>query len=175
MEEVRVIASCSRDPVRVVRFFRSCAPMSQDYASLICGMPIFQGFTPSGAQRLLELGQVVEHGAGQPLCREGDPADSVLLILGGRLRVYVERQGSEIVVSDFSAGAILGEIAVLCGLPRAASVRTLEPATVLRWPADAFRSLMLSDVFLSQRIFSSSLRFLIEQEKSLIESLAERR
>jgi CRP/FNR family transcriptional regulator, cyclic AMP receptor protein len=147
--------------------------MSQAYPELICGMPLFDGFTASGAQRLLDLGQVKEHAAGVQLCHEGDPADCVLLILSGKLRVYVERGGSELVLSDFSPGAILGEIAVLCGIPRAASVRTLEPSAVLYWTTQAFRSLMLGDAFLSQRIFAASLRFLIEHEKSLIDTLTQ--
>jgi CRP-like cAMP-binding protein len=75
---------------------------------------------------------------------------------------------------DFGPGAILGEIAVLCGIPRAASVRALESSSVLYWSEQAFRSLMPSDVFLSQRIFSASLRFLIEHEKLLIDSLMQR-
>jgi CRP-like cAMP-binding protein len=64
--------------------------MSQAYHALICQMPIFHGFTVSGAQRLIDLGHVKEHDCGDPLCREGDPTDCVLLILGGKLRVYVE-------------------------------------------------------------------------------------
>jgi hypothetical protein len=41
----------------------------------------------------------------------------------------------------------------------------------LQWSAAAFRSLLLRDAFLSERIFRESLRTLIEKERSLIDSL----
>jgi CRP/FNR family transcriptional regulator, cyclic AMP receptor protein len=145
--------------------------MTSDYASAIMQMPLFSGFTPVGAQRLLDQGTVKEHARGDRLCNEGDPADCALLILSGKLRVYVERGGVEFVLSDFGPGTILGDIAVLCGTPRATSARALEPSAVLYWTAQEFRSLLLGDVFLSQRILSTSLRFLIEHEKSLIDAL----
>jgi hypothetical protein len=42
---------------------------------------------------------------------------------------------------------------------------------VLEWPDEAFRTLLLRDPSLSQRIFGQALRTLVEKEKSLIESL----
>jgi CRP-like cAMP-binding protein len=87
------------------------------------------------------------------------------------LEVFVERNGRDLVLSEAGPGTILGELAVLCGIPRSASVRTTEKSAVLQWTAAAFRSLLLHNVFLSERIFRESLRILIEKERSLIESL----
>jgi hypothetical protein len=50
-------------------------------------------------------------------------------------------------------------------------VRASEKSAVLQWSAAAFRSLLLRDAFLSERIFRESLRTLIEKERSLIDSL----
>ena len=66
-------------------------------------------------------------------------------------------------LTDAVPGTILGELAVLCGIPRSASVRASEKSAVLQWSAAAFRSLLLRDVFLSERIFRESLRTLIEK------------
>jgi CRP/FNR family transcriptional regulator, cyclic AMP receptor protein len=103
--------------------------------------------------------------------KEGDSPTFVLLILTGKLQVYVERQGRDLVLTDAGPGTISGELAVLCGMPRAASVRASERSAVLQWNAKEFRSLVLSDVFLSERIFRESLRTLVEKEQSLINSL----
>jgi CRP-like cAMP-binding protein len=62
-------------------------------------------------------------------------------------------------------------LAMLCGIPRSASVRAKEDSVVLQWPDEAFRTLLLRDPSLSQRIFGRALRNLVEKEKSLIESL----
>ncbi|MDQ5846733.1 MAG: cyclic nucleotide-binding domain-containing protein, partial [Acidobacteriota bacterium] len=74
-------------------------------------------------------------------------------------------------LTETSPGAILGELAVLCGITRSASVRAGEKSVVLQWSGDAFRSLLLRDPSLSQRIFREALRTLIEKERSLIDAL----
>jgi CRP-like cAMP-binding protein len=145
--------------------------MSERYAELITTFPLFQGFTVHGAARVLEAGEVKEHAPGDLLLVEGDSATFVLLQITGKLEVFVERAGKDIVLAETSPGAILGELAVLCGIPRSASVRASEESTVLQWSNDSFRSLLLRDPSLSQRIFRQSLRILIEKERSLIETL----
>jgi potassium efflux system protein len=145
--------------------------MDRSYAAIIAGFPLFQGFTVQGAQRLLERGEVKEYVAGEVIFKEGDPPTSVMVVLAGKIRVFVEREGEDLVLTDVEAGAILGEIAVLCGMPRSASVRASEQAVVLQWSAAAFRNLLLRYGLLSERIFRESLRALVDKERSLIDSL----
>jgi CRP/FNR family cyclic AMP-dependent transcriptional regulator len=147
--------------------------MNQDYAEMITGLPLFQGFTKAGAQMLIEPGEVRELAAGELVFSEGDPADSVFLVLSGKLLVFVARAGRELPLTTSEAGTLLGELGVLCGIPRAASVRTIEASAVLRWSSEVFRRLMLRNTFLSERIFANSLRTIIEKERSLIQSLTE--
>ncbi len=145
--------------------------MNEHYAQAITSFPLFQGFTVHGAQRLLDAGEVKEHAPGDLLLVEGDSATFVLLQITGKLEVFVERDGKSIVLTETSPGAILGELAVLCGITRSASVRASEKSAVLQWSGDAFRSLLLRDPSLSQRIFREALRTLIEKERSLIDAL----
>jgi CRP-like cAMP-binding protein len=147
--------------------------MQEEYAALITGLPLFKGYTSPGAQRLISKGEVKQHSPDEVLLKEGDAATVVLLVLKGKLEVFVERQGRRLVLTDAGPGTILGELAVLCGIERSASVRVLEPSTVLQWDAAAFRSLLLADQFLSERIFRQSLRTLIDKEQSLIASLTQ--
>jgi CRP-like cAMP-binding protein len=145
--------------------------MNERYAEAITNFPLFQGFTVHGAKRLLDAGEVKEHAPGDLLLKEGDSASFVLLQITGKLEVFVEREGKDIVLTETSPGAILGELAVLCGIKRSASVRASEKSAVLQWSGDAFRSLLLRDPSLSQRIFREALRTLIEKERSLIDTL----
>ena len=120
---------------------------------------------------LLESGEVKEYSSGEMVIKEGDEPTFVLLVLTGKLQVFVQRQQRDLVLTDAGPGTILGELAVICGIPRSASVRASEKSAVLLWSAAAFRSLLLRDAFLPQRIFRESLRTLIEKERSLIDSL----
>jgi CRP-like cAMP-binding protein len=145
--------------------------MNEQYAELITGFPLFKGFTANGTKRLLDAGEVKECAAGTVLLKEGDIADLVLLVLAGKLEVFVERDSKDLVLTDANPGTILGELAVLCGIPRSASVRAKENAAVLEWSDEVFRTLLLRDHSLSQRIFGQALRTLIAKERSLIDSL----
>jgi CRP-like cAMP-binding protein len=145
--------------------------MNEKYAAMIPEFPLFSGFTLDGARMLLDAGEVKELSPGTLLINEGDQPTFVLLVLTGKLEVFVERNGSDLILGEAGSGTILGELAVLCGIPRSASVRATEESAVLQWGAPAFRSLLLHNVFLSERIFREALRTLIEKERSLIESL----
>jgi len=145
--------------------------MSTSYESLIPTFPLFEGFTTHGAQRLLEHGTINQCPAGATVFSEGETASNVLLVLAGDLQVFVRRGDKDVVLASATPGTIVGELAVLCGIPRAASVRAAVDSAVLEWSAASFRRLLLSDVLLSQRIFSQALRSLIDKERALINSL----
>ena len=145
--------------------------MNEQYAELMKSFPLFDDFTVHGTQRLLNSGTVKEHATGAVLLKEGDNSDFVLLVLTGKLEVYVEREGQALVLTDAEPGTILGELAMLCGIPRSASVRAKENSVVVEWSDEAFRTLLLRDQTLSQQIFGQALLTLVEKEKSLIDSL----
>src|SRR5439155_19821562 len=145
--------------------------MNEKYAELITGFPLFKCYTENGAQRLLDAGEVKEHAPGDVLLKEGDAADFALLVLTGKLEVFVERGGKDLILTEASPGTILGELALLCGIPRSASARAKEKSTVLKWSDETLRTLLLRDRSLAQRIFRQALRTLIDKERSLIDSL----
>ncbi len=145
--------------------------MNENYAELITTFPLFKGFTANGTKRLLDAGEVKQQATGQVLLKEGDSSDFVMLVLSGTLDVFVERAGRDLILTEANPGTILGELAMLCGTPRSASVRAKTDSVVLEWPDEAFRTLLVRDPSLSQRIFGQALRTLVDKEKSLIESL----
>jgi CRP/FNR family cyclic AMP-dependent transcriptional regulator len=89
------------------------------------------------AREFAQAGRVVRFAAGELLLREGDKGDSLLVILAGRVRVFVaDRAGREMVVGRYGPGEIVGELAI-DGKPRSASVRATEAVacSVLPYPA----------------------------------------
>jgi len=147
--------------------------MSDQYTEIVTTFPLFKGLTPQGAGMLLDRGEVRTHASGDVLFREGEAPSFAMLVLTGRLHVFVEREGRDVVVSEAGPGALLGELSVLSGIPRSASVRCAEPSVLAVWDDKAFRRLLLGNVFLSERIFGQALRVLIDRERALIDSLLE--
>src|SRR5262249_10370456 len=73
---------------------------------------------------------------------EGDRADSLYIVLCGRVRVYVsDDQGKEMFLSEAGKGEYFGEMALDEG-PRSASVITLEPTRFLVVPKDEFAAFL---------------------------------
>jgi CRP-like cAMP-binding protein len=62
------------------------------------------------------------------MCRQGDPGDSLMVVLSGTLKVTnVTAEAKDVVLGFLKAGALIGEIAALDGRHRTASVVALEP------------------------------------------------
>jgi NTE family protein len=79
------------------------------------------------------------------LFRAGDAADSCFVILSGRLEVVVEVADGPRVARVLGPGAALGELAILTGEPRSASVRALRDSKLLELDGERFASLLERD------------------------------
>jgi CRP/FNR family transcriptional regulator, cyclic AMP receptor protein len=77
------------------------------------------------------------------LINEGDTADSLYIVLAGRVKVFASNEaGREIVLSFFGPGEYVGEMS-LDGSPRSASVMTVEPTTCAVVNRASFREFVL--------------------------------
>lgn len=90
----------------------------------------FLALDESSRERLLAQAKRVTFGAGQVILREGDTADAAYAVVAGRLRVT---QGDEpTVVATPSAPVLTGEMALLSGAPRNATVTAVTPVRAYR-------------------------------------------
>lgn len=78
--------------------------------------------------------------AGVTLFRQGSLADAALLLELGRVELLVTVNGAEAVLDVVSEGEFVGEMALLDGLPRSATARTVEPCVVKVIPAEQFHA-----------------------------------
>jgi CRP/FNR family cyclic AMP-dependent transcriptional regulator len=101
-------------------------------------VPLFAGMTDRAVEAVAELAVPVDHPDGAALLLEGEPGDSFLLILDGR--VQVTRGGSA--VRELGPGAFMGEIALVDGRPRTATATAVGPVRVLEIRRDGFLALM---------------------------------
>jgi EAL domain-containing protein (putative c-di-GMP-specific phosphodiesterase class I) len=74
--------------------------------------------------------------------KEGDPGDKAYVIEKGCVEVLHEAEGKIRRVAILSQGAIFGEIALLDGQPRTATVRTLMPTTLISIDRDHVHELL---------------------------------
>ena len=83
--------------------------------------------------------------AGQTLMHQGEPGDSMYLLLSGRLRAYVGGDsGEQIEIGEMSRGEVIGEISMFTDQPRSATVKAIRDSTLARLDKADFPSLLVS-------------------------------
>lgn len=93
----------------------------------------FSGLDDVSLERLAESAttEVVE--AGHVLMAEGDIASDAYIVITGRLEVRAsDTAGNQSVVGELGPGDVVGEMALLTGAPRSATVRALRDALLIR-------------------------------------------
>ena len=110
---------------------------------------LFGGLPESSQQELLAAAEAVQLPAQRWLFRSGDAADGLYFVVSGRLRVVVERDGVARIARLLGPGATIGELAVLTGMPRSASVQAVRDSELLALGKERFLELLARDRDLS--------------------------
>jgi CRP-like cAMP-binding protein len=80
---------------------------------------------------------------GATVFRQGDPGGSMYVIRAGKVRVLKDANGRRRMVTTLGPGDFFGEMAVMTGKPRSATVEVLEDAELLRVPADKLQEMVV--------------------------------
>lgn len=80
---------------------------------------------------------------GATVFRQGDTGGSLYVIRAGKVRVVKEAHGRQRVVATLGPGDFFGEMAVVTGRPRSATVEVVEEAELLKVPADKLQEMVL--------------------------------
>jgi CRP-like cAMP-binding protein len=113
---------------------------------------VLRPLTEAERAELVELSTERLYGDGETVVRQGQPGASMFLICSGRLRVTVEPSGAEVAIVD--AGGYIGEMSLLTGDPRSATVTARGDAVLLEITADTFRRIVLANPTVLERISS---------------------
>lgn len=114
-------------------------------APTLADVPLFAGVDDGVLCALEEQAAERRLLAGESLFHQGDPADDLHVVLQGRLRVTVTDGEGTRDVAELGPGAAVGELALLTGAPRAASVRAVRDTRLLTLPGPAFAQRLATD------------------------------
>jgi CRP-like cAMP-binding protein len=92
---------------------------------------------------VLAQGRLEEYGPGDVVFQQGDPGDQLYIVKSGVLEVLAAQEGGEPQpVAYLGTGEVMGELALLTGSPRTATVRSPERATLFTLERRVFLDLM---------------------------------
>ncbi len=83
---------------------------------------------------------------GDLIIRQGDPADKFYIISKGEVEIVQETGGRPIIINRLSQGQFFGEVGLLTGAPRNASVRAVTRCELLVMDRDTFRAVIGNSV-----------------------------
>ena len=105
---------------------------------LIKGVPLFSGCSRRELDEIAAIADELSIAEGKELTREGATGREFLVLIEGS--ADVRRKGRKI--NTLGAGDFLGEIALVTGAPRTATVKTTSPSRMLVITARDFRTLL---------------------------------
>ena len=132
----------------------------------------FPGIRTAQVDDILSSGRVVDYPAGAVLCHEGVQESIFYIILSGQVQVTKNlhnHQGR--ILKHLGPGGFFGEMAILHDAPRAATVTTAEPTSVLEIHKDSFNGLIEASNTVSLAIVREVSRRLRENDEMASEDL----
>jgi CRP-like cAMP-binding protein len=126
-------------------------------------VPLFEGLSRRQLKQIADLAEIANYMAGATLVKEGEEGESFFVILSGEAKVKVKGR----TVNRAIPGDHFGEISLLDGGVRTASVVSETPLTVLMIHRPAFQKLLKKDPSLSMQMLRSMARLVRRVDRSL--------
>ena len=135
-------------------------------------VPLFSGLSEAELDKLSKVAGRKRVARGAFIVRAGDSTDSLYILLDGRAKVTnFDEEGREIILAWLGPGEFFGEMGLVDGSPRSASVMAMEPCELLNISSDAFTRCMQDNFEVAQKLMQILVRRLREADRK-IESLA---
>lgn len=100
--------------------------------ALLTNVPLFQGLGPEELDALVPVTRRVSLTKREELFHKGDEGAQVYVVIRGKLKVLTTSDsGDDVVFSILGPGEVFGEIALLGGTPRTATVTAIDPCELL--------------------------------------------
>lgn len=101
-------------------------------------IPLFANLEPSKLKLLAFTSERLTYAKDQIIFRQGDMGDAAYIVLDGQADVLIGKPGEQRKVATIGKHSIIGEIAVLCDVPRTATVVAADRLVTLKISKDLF-------------------------------------
>lgn len=105
---------------------------------LLRNIPMFAKLEPSKLKLLAFTSERLVFQEGQLVCEQGQAGDSMYIIVDGSAEVIVNLPSGPLSVAKLKKNSFFGEIAILCNVPRTATVKAENTLTTLKISKDLF-------------------------------------
>lgn len=118
--------------------------------NLLRKVPLFKEFTEQELAELIQLGYQQDLAKGEIVFRENDPGDSFYMIVVGSVEIWAEKINQ--VLRKMDAGDFFGELSLILGIPRTATVKCLKDSTFFVFNREGLQKLLTANQLLADSI-----------------------
>ena len=145
------------------------------------GIPLFKGLSRTQVHYIIMAGSLKNLERGEILFRKGDTSDSMYAVISGGLDVvdYIKDEGPspmhgiQKLVNQLDAGAVLGEMGLLRGVPRSATVLANTPTELLKINWKMIQRLQWLFPPTAQKFFLNLMTMLCDRVEDLSQCVAD--
>jgi CRP/FNR family transcriptional regulator, cyclic AMP receptor protein len=149
-------------------------PLSLDTViDFLVASPLFAGLDESERTDIVRIMEVQRLNDGEQLFREGDAGDAWFVIYEGLAEVVKEGAHGQTRVAMLEPGSCFGEMAMLDGSPRSATVRASGPLTVFRFRRMQFEQLLADGILSAYKMVATMARTLCQRHRKLTHQISE--
>lgn len=97
-------------------------------------LPVFRGLSPEDQGRIAAMASLRDLSKGDVLFEEGEPAETLMLILEGRVKIVRHGSAGDVILEIFTAGEPVAALAVYNGIPYPSSGVAMDRVSLLCLP-----------------------------------------
>lgn len=133
-------------------------PLRHPTVELLSGVPLFGGLSRAQLGRVGALAEEAAYNAGRVIVKRDDPGKAFYVIVEGTAKVVKGKIVTARREAELGPGEFFGELALLDGEPRAATVVASTPLTTIRIERTAFRRLLREEPDLALKVLEGMAR-----------------
>jgi len=158
------------------------SPQSNRQRTLVRRQPVFRDLSDSQIERMVAEARSFQFGAQEHIIKQDDGGDSMFVLMRGSVAVLVRRNGHQTKVATLKAGDCFGEMSLLTGAARSATVIAEGDCEVMEIQKAAFAAIVeespellqnLSDLLAQRQMETEGLLETVTQSQEVTERRAQ--
>lgn len=129
---------------------------TKELIGLLAKCDLLRHLPPDGIEQILPCVRRRRFEAGEVVFRAGDPADALFIVARGSVEVVADSPGADrqagAAIAELGPGTAFGEMGLLSGGPRTATIRTVKGADLLEIGRDDFDALIAADPIMARAV-----------------------
>ncbi len=144
----------------------------KEEVEVLRNIPLFAKLEPAKLKLLAFTSERLTYEADQPLFQQGDPGDAAYIVMEGAADVLINTPKGQVKVATLGRHQIIGEIAILCDVPRTATVVANQHTVTLKINKETFFRLVTEFPQMSVEIMRELARRLDKTNEQLRQAVS---